>query len=154
MKGLQKSMTFNQSSVKEVLMNELSKLESAAAEWLPLICALVLKLIKMFKPWEAGYLARTCLCPQDRSGASSDSSYSPERDKRTAGMTGLGRENLGTGERCRCGVTSRPSMGTKGPLSFPFSLCTLDWICVFIPLLADCWSPPSPFIDELFPWLL
>lgn len=32
LKGLQKSMTFNQSSVKEVLMNELSKLESAAAE--------------------------------------------------------------------------------------------------------------------------
>lgn len=101
----------------------------------------------MFKPWEAGYLARTCLCPQNRSGASSDSSYSPERDKRTAGMTGLGRETLGTGERRRCGVTSRPSMGTKGPLSFPLSLCPLDWICVFIPLPADRRSPSSPFID-------
>lgn len=31
-------------------MNKLGKLESTAAEWLTLICALVLKLIKMFKP--------------------------------------------------------------------------------------------------------
>lgn len=100
-------------------MNELSKLESTAAEWLPLICALVLKLIKMFKPWEAGYLARTCLCPQNRSGASSDSSYSPERDKRTAGWLCFRRYlGAGTGEQCRCPVTSWPSMGTKEPLSF------------------------------------
>lgn len=31
LKGLQKSMTFNQSSVRKVLMNKLSKLESTAA---------------------------------------------------------------------------------------------------------------------------
>lgn len=49
-KGLPKSMTFNQSSVRKVLMNKLSKLEGTAAGWLTLICALALKLIKMLKP--------------------------------------------------------------------------------------------------------
>lgn len=120
-------------------MNELSKLESTAVEWLPLICALVLKLIKMFKPWEAGYLARTCLCPQNRSGASSDSSYSPERDKRTAGMTVLSAV-LRQGQESNAAALWRhdPAWGPKDPSLFlPPSLLWIGSLCSLLcPLVA------------------